>query len=296
MSDVEKLKKLDPQEVYKRTYIAPKVLKALLEGDFARLGNRTKALGFVAILERELELDLGEIKEKIDEFYGIHQESSVFEIKEKEERRSFSWFWVIVAVLIAVAGYYFYTKSQQKFQKEPDSFLAAESNVTKTESNASEEENRSSAQTVETNETVSYGVLEDTNESNDYNASGVSSMKFDNVEERNESNVSEESNATQELEAMAPETLTFIPKKKLWLGIIYLDDYSRKNYVTSSPVEINTSRDQLIVTGHGLFEVEHNNKIEDFKDRGKQRFIYRAGELEKIDATTFKRYNKGKDW
>ncbi len=292
MSDIERLKELDPQEIYKKTYIAPKVVQYLTEGDFSKIGNRTKALGFITILERELGLDLSELREKIDEYYGIHQENSVFEIKEKEEqKRGGSWIWIALALLFLAGGYYFYTSQRMmQIQKGHDEFLVT------SETNETQEQKESSAQPLK--EEASKTSLISESNTTEANVSKVQSVLIDKKGglKHVESNETNETNESLSQESLSQQTLTFIPKKKLWLGIIYLDDFSRKQYVTSSPVEINTSRDQLIVTGHGLFKIEQNNKIEEFKEQGKQRFIYRAGELEKIDAATFKRYNRGRTW
>ena len=295
MSDLEKLKNLDPQEVFKKTYIAPKVLGQLINGDFAKIGNRAKALGFVAILERELGLDLSELKAKIDEFYGQGDNGSVFEIKEKQESKSNSnrivWILFLLVIGAGVAVYWsnYALTPKAPQNKETNSFFdvnESEENKTALDSNESEKNT--------TDMTVQTGVLqkEPSNETNETNQTSQiiqtsdKNLTLQHKEDENES--------TQE-QALLP-TITILPKKKIWIGIIYLDNYKRKNYLTSKPIELNTSRDQLIVTGHGLFSIEVDGQKQDFNKTGKVRMLYRAGKIEVIDATTFKQYNKGRGW
>lgn len=287
MSDIEKLKQMDPEEVYKKTYIAPKMVQALVEEDFKKIGNKSKALGFVKILERELGLDLGELRQRIEEYYGDAVEySQAFAINEKShiQHRSPLLFLFILAVLLiigGIVGYRYLASSQPKPSQQ--SFLAQSQ---PSFSNISSSQSSSSAMaTIETNESNQSQSLASSSEANLTTEANVSE-----VSESNESEVAEEPVASP------PPQITLIPRKKLWVGIVYLDDYKRKNYITSSPIELNTSRDQLIVTGHGVLDIDIDGNITKYNSRHKLRFLYRARELEPIDAATFRQYNRGKNW
>ncbi len=285
MSDFEKLKNMDPEEVYKKTFIAPKVVKNLTEGNFKKLGNRAKALGFVAILERELGLDLSELKEKIDEYFGVAGSSEVFAVKEKGGEKKSAPLWIVAILVVAIAiGLYLWTTGGPSQKSEPaeKDFLAVQSSS-------------SAERLVEVNETQSSSSSLQEIQASSSEATSVSEES--NLSESNETVLSQEENlSSSSEEATHYPTVTIVPKRKIWVGIIYLDNYKRKNYITSKPIELNTSRDQLIVTGHGLFKVDVDGNITEFNAQGKQRLLYRAGVLEKIDRTTFRQLNRGKDW
>ncbi|MRI83986.1 MAG: hypothetical protein C6I00_06155 [Nitratiruptor sp.] len=301
MSDLERLKQMDPAEVQKRTYIAPKVLADLLEGRFDRLGLRAKAVGLVNILERELELDLRELRRQIDEYYGTQEQAEIEKLERLEEERKHSWIGWSLAVLLLIAmagGYYYYFLKQKSSQEEPDpakhpdpTYFAFETpsqptppliqdQVLAEESSSSEEAESSSARQEEPSSQSSSS------------SSKVSSSKAA-MEEQEVVPFQEEASSSL---AFAPSSLRILPKSKLWVGVIYLDTYERKQYLTAQPIELNGSRDLLIVTGHGLLTIEAGSQRHELNKRGKQRFLYKDGSLEPIDAKTFRDYNRGRNW
>lgn len=280
MSDIEKLKEMDLEEVHKKTYIAPKMLQALIEEDFKSLGNKSKALGFVKILERELDLDLGELRQKIEEYYANLVERPQDSVVEKPSKeKNFLLYFGVVVLLItggAILGYRYFTPStpsSQSLKSEPN-FLASSSSSSLVFSASS-----SSPLALTTQSSSSEGN---------------STLALSSESNRNE--VEQTSESIKKPFSLTPPSITLIPRKKLWVGIVYLDNHKRKVYVTTSPIELNTSRDQLIVTGHGVLDIDIDGNITKYNSRHKLRFLYRANELEPIDAITFKQYNRGKNW
>ena len=264
MSDLEKFKQSPIKELHQKTFIAPKIIEALQNEDFSKIQNRSKALAFIAIIEREMEWELEELKERAKEFYAQKEPPKPKEELPIEDKKSlYPWLIVGVALLVGVI----FLLWPKKEQKEPLSKPFLELNETNLSSN---EENE-----TEDNSTI---VIVENNIST-------------------ETNVTQEANESIEEPAEPPlPTVTIIPKSKLWVGIIYLDNYKRKVYVTTAPIEINSSRDQLILAAHSNFNVDIDGKEEHFNKRGRVYLLYRAGELEEIDAKTFRRYNRGKIW
>jgi len=115
MSDFEKFKQMNPDEIYKKTFLLPKVIKALADEKFEELGNRTKALGFVSILERELHLDLSELREKIENYFsqdGNVRYEKVAETgegvaKPKKRRNKLFYLLLLLGALLGALLYYF---------------------------------------------------------------------------------------------------------------------------------------------------------------------------------------------
>lgn len=295
MSDLEKLKQLDPQEVFQKTYIAPKVLQQLINQDFSKIGNRAKALGFVTILERELGLDLSELRSKIEEFYGHREDGSISKTKEKEKKSSNIWIvWIVFLLVVGVGIAVYWSKnisvqieSQKKEQSGFFDVNESEENKTIFDSNESK---KSVTEMIQRSDRFQKEPSNETNESN-----STREMN-EKIESNHIFQSNKDGNVTIQKEGAFLPTITIVPKRKIWIGIIYLDNYKRKNYLTNKPIELNTSRDQLIVTGHGFFSIEVDGHRRDLNKTEKVRMLYRAGKIEIIDTTTFKHYNRGKNW
>ncbi len=301
MSDFEKLRQMDIEEIHKKTYISPRVLQYLLDEDFKKIGSKTQALGFVKIIERELGMDLAELREKIDQFYGERLDyDSAFVVQENGTGRSNIYLKIFVALLLlSVAGYIYFDKLAPKQTPKSEKITLEEN-----ESNASE---RSEEPLAPMEPHAKQAIKVDTNETASTTDTNLSAAVETNESEANLSSETIEINETTEVNETAPKdeepilesvnpAITIIPERKLWVGIIYLDNYKHHNIVTRKPIELNTSRDQLIVTGHSNFRLDIDGKEQNLTGAKKRRYIYRAGELEEIDLATFKRYNKGKAW
>jgi len=292
MSDFDKLKKMDIEDIYRRTYIARKYIKALLDKDFSKF-DRLKALGFVKIIEREFEFDLSDLKNEIDEYFVKDsiklQESSedkkdISNIADNKEEKNYKAFFITVVIIVSIiVAFYIYNSldNKEKVQKNIPKTSFFERNESNNSKNENLEEN---IKLKENNDTVQDVALKKTKET----------KKIVEETKSSETKAVEETKSSEK-KAVLP-SIVIIPKQRVWIGMIYLDDYSKENYVTSSPIDINTSRDQLIVTGHGNIKIEIDGNVTDYKETKKLRFLYRAGDLEKIDKETFKKFNRGKNW
>lgn len=273
MSDFDRLKKLTPDEVFKKTYIPPKVFKKLVQKDFATLGNKTKVLGLIKILEDRFGLDLTELKESADEYFQTHEESQEsLSSLAQEPKRSNRVFWILLLFFIVIGGGFYFWQMNSGEAIEQPSIKTAQKSFLKNDEKQADKKALPQPATEQNGSEENYTKVTDENISK------------------------KETNTTQQIssEEIALPQIVIIPKKKLWVGIWYLDNHKRKNYITTNPIEINTSRDQLIMTGHGLFQVAIDGNITDFTSKGKVRFLYRAGELEKIDKKTFELFSKGR--
>ena len=281
---------MDDEEIFKKTFIAPKNIRSLKEENFKKLGSKSRALGFISIIERQLGLNLDELRQKVEEYFGDRLDyQNAFEIHERVAEKKRLPIWQIVLVLLVGAGgFYWYSSTKQEAVQDatPKEFFSSSSSSSLSSSISSVSSSSSSIAVVEANS------------SQEQSSENEQETPIDqNITQEENLTVADEQNASSSIssEAILPK-VTIIPKRKLWIGIIYLDNFKRKNYITSSPVELNTSRDQLIVTGHGKLQIDSDGEIEDFNSTKKMRFIYRAGVLEVIDRNTFKLYNRGKDW
>ncbi len=88
MDAIKKIRELGLDKVAQKTFINENDLDALLDQNFERF-NRTKALGFIQILEREYGLGLGDLREACLKFYAAHPdpaEEKPLSIEQPQER------------------------------------------------------------------------------------------------------------------------------------------------------------------------------------------------------------------
>ncbi len=90
--------------------------------------------------------------------------------------------------------------------------------------------------------------------------------------------------------------LYIVPHKKSWVGIIYLDDYSKKDFLIRKTLRLNSTRPQLIVVGQKEFEIFNDGYSYRFRGKGPVRFIYKDGDIMEITNREFRQYSKGTAW
>ncbi|RUM63105.1 MAG: hypothetical protein DSZ05_09090 [Sulfurospirillum sp.] len=90
--------------------------------------------------------------------------------------------------------------------------------------------------------------------------------------------------------------LYIVPHRKSWVGIIYLDDYSKKDFLIRNLLRLNSTRPQLIVVGQKEFEIYNDGYSYRFRGKGPVRFIYKDGDIMEITNSEFKEYSKGITW
>ena len=98
------------------------------------------------------------------------------------------------------------------------------------------------------------------------------------------------------VEEALPGPLAIIPKSKLWMGFINLENYKKEQTVTSEKYELDARKEWLMVFGHGFLKIENGDEISDFRDENKLRFLYEAGTLREISKEEFVRRNRGENW
>ncbi len=319
---------MNPEEIYKKTFLLPKVIKALAEEDFDQLGNRTKALGFVSILERELHLDLSDLREKIEQHFAKDggKYDRVLEPGKtvSKDKTKLLLLLLLLSLLGAILYYLFYgdenlvKKMEGYFESSSSSSIQALLSSSSSESSQvtqppqEEPKEVEKEETLELTEKTTTAAIQTAFQQQDrfQEQEKPKEEEVSSIQESSSSSavsiVAEVSSSSIEVieeetssssEKAIPTSLEIVPKAKLWIGVIYLDNHSKKTYLTSSPVQLDTTRDQLIYTGHGRFKIVADGEvIEDLNSRGKQRFIYKDGQLEKIDRQTFRSYNRGRDW
>ncbi len=335
-----RLKEIGLKEVSNKTFINLENLTALLEKDFAKL-NRTKALGFIQILQREFDVDLNELKTEYLQFDNAHVKpkenyQKIVEIDEDEEKSKKLLAYLLLGMATLIAAYFFLSNSA-----ESKNVSSVDLNVVK---------NDVVTQEAKESLLVADEVYEkETNDSDEVDLNKVVQEMFKTVEE-NESNESEEANKTvltesNESEQIVPaleenivleesviaqatenktvqkpieteEKLTVSKKKKkivevknenigglyiaptqkAWVGVIFLDSMKKKDFLIRRTLQLDASKDQIIMVGHKNFKIFNKQLELDVKSKKKGMFLYKDGELREISKREYDRYRGKVRW
>ncbi|HEY9203598.1 MAG TPA: hypothetical protein VIM82_04645, partial [Sulfurimonas sp.] len=220
-------------------------------------------LGFISILEREYNLDLSELKSRARDYFKAQKpvQDSVKEVKifsASKKKRKLTIFYLFAAIAVVLTLLYFASRAPQSEGPE-----------------AKEEQH-----------SMEIALQDENNDSAlDGNLSQEGMMESTGVEE--EIKVEPE---------VKPLSFKIIPKTKVWLGYIDLEDYKKRQTTFSDVLELNATKNWLLSFGHGHINIEINGETTEFKDPRTMRFSYIDSELKEIGFEEFKRLNRGSGW
>ncbi|WP_187889516.1 sialidase [Helicobacter pylori] len=263
------LREIGTQEIYKATKIASKNIHSILEKRYESL-SRVHARGFIQILEREYKMDLSAWMKEFDKACAFkegvseeqNQETDLEETAKKPLKVELDYSinqaniklskglskWkpfvlVLGVVVIVLAVVIIQNSSSLKEEREQES--AIKSGVKNSSSNDANfaEENK----------------LETT----------------PNPEEKQEKQTEQDK---QEKEAIKedPNTIYIIPKRDIWVEVIDLDEKKnsfqkvfKKNY------SLETKNHRLLLRfGHGHLSLKNNHQEQEYNDGKTKRFLY----------------------
>ncbi len=297
---LKKLKEIGIKRISVDTHITEPNIEAILNREFDKL-NPTKAIGFAKILEREYGVDLSEWKKEFKAYreqIKKEQEKIFVAVSDEEEEKEKSGKLLliigIVALIIIAYGTYMFlnSHSSQNTPKIPKSNISKENKLKPEIENKeskialNSELNKSSLKEI--NKTESLKTIE-TNETN-------ISIKEQNETQNMEKNQTIQNENNQTSLKSTYESFILSPRSRIWVGVIYLDNFKREQFLTDQNITLNPKRDFLIVTGHGKFDIFIDKEKYHYDDPLKVRLLYKDQSLEKIDANIFKTLNRGKSW
>ncbi len=303
MDDFKVLEDIGLKEVSNKTHIEVKYLEFMVNSQYEKL-NRASTVGFVKILTREYKLDLTDWLNEAEKFWSANKketnEAKIFIIQKKREFPKYFLAVVsfVVLVLILYGAYVFLSKKLDFFENP---LVKTDTNYTYTQTpvvSKAKESLEENSSLVDENDTL----VSEENQSNT-----VESTKEEVLDEINSSiastqKIEEESNATIEKNTTSPVVAEkkaddyISPNAKLWLGVIYLDNFKRKSFLGKGKFALDSSRDQLITTGHGNFTLRLNGETKKFHSQRPVRMLIKDGKLFVISDKRFKELNRGSIW
>lgn len=292
MGDFEKLKSMKIDEIYNKTYVAHNNIEAIVNKEFDKL-NRFKAFGFINIIEKKYGFDLSDLKAEADVYFKSIEKEKIVEVKEENPIKDIDKKWIILGVVALIL---FLVLIFQGDSEETD---------TKVQEVAVEQELKQEVQEDK--------ILEEFIEDEDYLVK-KDELQEDNISQNNTAlpeqlpiEIKEEvvvqeakkevviSKEKKEPTLTLPK-ITIAPKQQIWVGVIYLDNHSKKEYLTTNTITLDTAKEHIIVTGHGHLVISIDGVKTDYASNDKLRFLYKDNELKLINMEIFKGLNNGKSW
>lgn len=324
---IEKLKSIGHGEINQKTHIASNKILYILNRDYERF-DKTTAIGFIRILEREYNVDLSEWVKEFEAYIVAHgkaEEAPLLETNLVDVQVSRAgkkggagrFFWSVVLLgALGGGGYYLYQYHFEEIVKLWP-IKKEEKSIEPILSNANESIQTARILTGEAPLELGITPKIETpiDESTTAPLEPALKAAIDEAKKVDVSNTLEsQSSALPLLEAnvtrstlasepentpalMAPKEVIFQVKNKVWLGIVYLDKKEKVAETVSGQYKLNPNRSQLIITGHGMLEVKVDGRVESYNSGAPMRFRYTPEEgLSVITLEEFKAQNGGKEW
>lgn len=304
MGDFEKLKDIGVETIYQRTYIAHQNIEFILDKDFAKLNNKFKATGFITMLEKEFGLDLSDFKKEAERFFD-HKESEKQKVmaSEKEpieiDKRFIIYPVAIVSVLLVL---FLIIGSFSSDNDESGTMIQATNNppevaidkptenIPPVQEEVKAVEEQISTPTV-TTEQKQEEIKQEIKQEPKQEVVVEQKPKVEQPILKEEPKVE-----TPKIPATSLPKIKITPAAQIWVGVIYLDDFSKKDYLSTKTFELDNTRDQLILTGHGRLTINVGDKEQVHTDENRLRFLYQNGEFKMINMEIFREMNNGKNW
>ena len=309
MDKIKVLEEIGLKRVCDETHIEQKYLKYMVDNDYDKL-DHINTLGFVKILSREYKIDLSAWSEAFEEYWIQNRkdkEDNGLFIVVNDEKKSKKLLLFIVIVFLATMISILFSLFQEKIDisnyvsnnesSYENTTVIQEAQQSLDEVNSSSQ--RSASQETMFDETNSSEEMVSTEERNTEEAVEEVLAEKETTQEVIEEKKTEIKEIIEPTERVSPRFLQeaiIIPNSELWVGAIYLDTKKRRSFLGEGNFSIDISREQIITTGHGSFNLSINGKIREFNRQAPMRFLVKDSNLTEISWSKFKELNEGKSW
>ncbi len=307
MDNIKVLEEIGLKKVCDETHIEQKYLEYMVNNNYDKL-DHINTLGFVKILSREYKIDLSAWLEAFEEYWVENrqdEENDGLFIVVEDKKSSKKLLIFILIVLVGVTFSMFFSLFQDKIDfsnyMNNDEPAYEQTTIVQEVKESLDEINSSLEESTIKENNITDEVVEDTNLSN--SVAEQSKLK-QNIVKTNETievikpvvkqYVSEK--PVEKLESKFLQEAIISPNSPLWIGVIYLDTKKRRSFLGEGNFSVDLSREQIITTGHGSFDLIIGNKKREFKRQSPMRFLVKDTNLTEIDLNKFKELNEGKPW
>ena len=289
MSDgLEQLRNIGAQKIHEKTHISREHVQAVLHETFDGL-NKIQFLGFISILEREYDVDLKDLKAKGLSHFDyiveepIHVNTKVF--TQPRKKKYYTYLYLTLAVLVFIAFSYY------------DLFpsFGNNSQVRHVDNQLIEDVKKNIEPALNTMSDSNYSDEQDSDEQDTKNTSVTLDISTSKVSDSTDSSDNSEAVETPKAQETV-KSVKIMPRTKVWMGYIDINEDKKYQKTFSDEFDLDTSKDWLLLFGHGNLDIEVNGELEKFNTSQNLRFKYIDGELTKITIKEFKELNKDSQW
>ena len=284
--DLQRLKSIGAQKICEDTHIPLSYVQNVIHESFEGL-TKVQFLGFISILEREYQLNLSVLKTKGVNYFDEEKISDEKVFKFPEKRTNFTGLYIVIVLIIFSLAIY-KSLDYNKVNLNPKSIdnntiIDAQEKISITKKNKVNVEFSSDINiTQELNNTVERN----------------SSNEITNVLEIEEVTVKKEIIVKKPVQIIVKKSLPLVikPRSKVWIGYINLTDKEKHQATVKHNLTLDSSKEWLIVTGHGNINIVLNGETKKYFAPKSVRYLYKNGTLKKLSVKEFKKLNNGHLW
>ncbi|MBX7490708.1 hypothetical protein [Helicobacter turcicus] len=305
MEDFEKLQNIGAKEISKNTHIALSKIQCILERNFKELRDKATTHGLLQILEREYRISLKAWEEEYKAFWDTYDGADEevgpivnFKVTHETITPNDSKKGVLLGALLVVLlgiGFFaymnFYGNSVVADTKEKAEAQNTESKEVSDEKD-SKENNVTNVLEVTDSLDASASIPINTlpQDSKD-----IQELESKNTESNALTNVQNSEATSQEL-AIAKK-ISIVPMNHVWVGIVYLDSRKRTSFIAENAFEVDLTRPQTIITGHGMLEINTGGEKSAFNSANKMFFaVDKEGNFEQVTQGQYETKTRGLGW
>lgn len=315
MKCIDELKKIGIDKISAKTRITQEKVQDIIDLKFDKF-DRTRALGFTQIIARDFGIDFSEWFVAYNDYHNadaaqteemgksIDENVNNINIPIEGDRKDKSYVVLIVLLVVLVVlfmGFFIYNNF----------FNSNTKNINQSTLTPLQEIQRQNS--IDLAKTDSEDLLQnrvdlgdsDTNANVDSNIYPINPNTQDLAKESVDTNTqstnkiaSNDTNTNQTRATMQTEELIITPNEPLWVGIIDLKTYRKKQLSIEARHAFTLDGDKIIRTGHSHFSVSSGtNFAKQYIGGDNKYFLYRVdGGLKEINKAEFLELNKGEEW
>lgn len=257
--------------IHKKTRISVENLTKIFARDFTGL-KKVQAYGFLSILEREYNVDIGEIKAECEAYFGSLENSdeAIIAYPPPAKNSYYLWIWLfLIGVLVAI-GWYFLRESYTSLIANSSSKEAFVAEVPA----LIDEDIVASLTPQATSNEVEDVSLADTNDTNESNVTNTQVADTD----------------------AGVDFIHIIPAKKLWFGTVNLETKAVADKIANVPFEFDLAQEWLVATSVAPFTMKSSTDEQNYSDTKSHYFHINKFGAKEITKDEFVSLGGPKKW
>ena len=274
-----------------KTKISENNLDNLLARSFDKL-KKVKTLGFISIIEREYNADLGDLREEANTYYAqsVEDKSVTLGLPIMEEKKGKSkFFMLIVLALLGYATWYFLTQFDKKHLSEMIPFIDESTIESFMDGMSSNEDEVKELSIGAVNVKPEVAIVPTSSAI----AEPVIQKAVEEIVTSNETPPSDTVEITEMVEDINPteigeKYISIVPESRLWFGLIDMSTNQRDHFSISDTFKLDvTDKSWLVATSSAPFSLQESNEAKEFNDAQEHYFKIDKNAIDELSKDTY---------